>query len=95
MSEPIVMSAITDIYQPLEHKLKLARQCLEVLAECESGIDAIDVAAPREVHAPVDRLAAARGLPVLCQNPLASTYADAAASLKRHRETHPERAAAE
>jgi DNA repair photolyase len=32
--EPIVMSAITDIYQPLEHKLGLARQCLEVLAEC-------------------------------------------------------------
>src|SRR5688572_25728507 len=32
--EPIVMSAITDIYQPLEHRLRLARQCLEVLAEC-------------------------------------------------------------
>jgi DNA repair photolyase len=32
--EPIVMSAITDIYQPLEHKLRIARQCLEVLAEC-------------------------------------------------------------
>jgi hypothetical protein len=28
--EPIVMSAITDIYQPLEHRLGLARQCLEV-----------------------------------------------------------------
>ncbi len=32
--EPIVMSAITDIYQPIEHKLQIARQCLEVLAEC-------------------------------------------------------------
>jgi DNA repair photolyase len=32
--EPIVMSAITDVYQPIEHKLKIARQCLEVLAEC-------------------------------------------------------------
>jgi len=32
--EPIVMSAITDIYQPIEHKLGIARQCLEVLAEC-------------------------------------------------------------
>ncbi len=32
--EPIVMSAITDIYQPIEHQLKIARQCLEVLAEC-------------------------------------------------------------
>jgi DNA repair photolyase len=32
--EPIVMSAITDIYQPIEHKMKIARQCLEVLADC-------------------------------------------------------------
>jgi DNA repair photolyase len=32
--EPIVMSATTDIYQPAEHKLRLARRCLEVLAEC-------------------------------------------------------------
>jgi len=36
--EPIVMSAITDIYQPLEHKLGLARQCLEVLAECGQAV---------------------------------------------------------
>ncbi len=33
-AEPIVMSAITDIYQPLEHKMKIARRCLEVMAEC-------------------------------------------------------------
>ncbi len=32
--EPIVMSAITDIYQPLEKKMRLARGCLEVMAEC-------------------------------------------------------------
>ena len=32
--EPIVMSAITDIYQPLEHKMQIARQCLQVLADC-------------------------------------------------------------
>lgn len=32
--EPIVMSAITDIYQPIEYKMRIARQCLEVLAEC-------------------------------------------------------------
>ena len=31
--EPIVMSAITDIYQPIEHKMRIARRCLEVLAE--------------------------------------------------------------
>lgn len=33
-AEPIVMSAITDIYQPIEHKMRIARQCLEVMAEC-------------------------------------------------------------
>ncbi|MEO1009108.1 MAG: PA0069 family radical SAM protein [Planctomycetota bacterium] len=32
--EPIVMSAITDIYQPIEHTHRIARGCLEVLAEC-------------------------------------------------------------
>lgn len=32
--EPIVMSASTDIYQPVEHELKIARACLEVMAEC-------------------------------------------------------------
>jgi DNA repair photolyase len=32
--EPIVMSASTDIYQPIEHKLRIARECLEVLADC-------------------------------------------------------------
>jgi len=32
--EPIVMSAITDIYQPLEKELRLARGCLEVMADC-------------------------------------------------------------
>ena len=37
-AEPIVMSAITDIYQPLEGKLKLARRCLEVLAECRQPV---------------------------------------------------------
>ncbi|MCL4211233.1 MAG: PA0069 family radical SAM protein [Phycisphaeraceae bacterium] len=32
--EPIVMSAITDIYQPIEHRMRISRRCLEVLAEC-------------------------------------------------------------
>ncbi|MEM8737322.1 MAG: radical SAM protein [Planctomycetota bacterium] len=32
--DPIVMSAITDIYQPVEKKLRIARGCLEVMAEC-------------------------------------------------------------
>lgn len=32
--ETIVMSASTDIYQPIEHTMGIARQCLRVLAEC-------------------------------------------------------------
>jgi DNA repair photolyase len=28
------MSAITDIYQPIEHKMQIARQCLQVMADC-------------------------------------------------------------
>src|SRR5687767_3290525 len=32
--EPVVMSATTDIYQPVEHRLQLARRCLEVMAAC-------------------------------------------------------------
>jgi DNA repair photolyase len=36
--EPIVMSAITDIYQPLEHRLQIARQCLQVMADCGQAV---------------------------------------------------------
>ena len=36
--EPIVMSATTDIYQPVEHKLRLARRCLEVMADCAQPV---------------------------------------------------------
>ena len=32
--EPIVMSAITDVYQPIEKELRITRQCLEVMADC-------------------------------------------------------------
>jgi predicted dehydrogenase len=43
------------------------------------GIDAIDIAAPREMHAPLVRLAATHKLPVLCQKPLAPTLEEAKA----------------
>lgn len=36
--EPIVMSAITDVYQPIEHQMRLTRQCLEVLARCHQPV---------------------------------------------------------
>lgn len=32
--DPIVMSAITDVYQPIEKEMRLTRQCLEIMAEC-------------------------------------------------------------
>ncbi|MDI1262488.1 MAG: Gfo/Idh/MocA family oxidoreductase [bacterium] len=46
-----------------------------MLAACE--LDAIDIAAPREMHAPLVRLAAAKRLPVLCQKPLAPNLQEA------------------
>lgn len=41
------------------------------------GLDAVDIAAPRAVHAELVRLAAGHGLAVLCQKPLAATLAEA------------------
>ena len=46
-------------------------------------LDAVDVAAPREFHAEVVRLAAERGLAVLCQKPLAPTLAEAQALVEQ------------
>lgn len=40
-------------------------------------LDVIDIASSRETHAPVCRLAADRGLAILCQKPLAPTLAEA------------------
>src|SRR4029079_504030 len=42
-------------------------------------LDAIDVASPRETHAPICRRAADRGLAILCQKPLAPTLPEAQA----------------
>ena len=41
-------------------------------------LDVVDVATPRETHAPICRLVANRGLAILCQKPLAPTFAEAA-----------------
>jgi predicted dehydrogenase len=56
----------------------------QVFADAEQmldrgDLDAVDVAAPRETHADLVRLAARHGLPVLCQKPLAPTYEEACA----------------
>ena len=36
--QTIVMSGVTDCYQPVERKLKLTRRCLEVLAEFRNPV---------------------------------------------------------
>ncbi|MEM7680370.1 MAG: PA0069 family radical SAM protein [Planctomycetota bacterium] len=36
--EPIVMSAITDVYQPIDRDLELTRGCLEVMAEAHQPV---------------------------------------------------------
>ncbi|WP_064710190.1 Gfo/Idh/MocA family protein [Rhizobium bangladeshense] len=43
------------------------------------ALDAVDICAPREVHVALVRLAAARGLDIICQKPLAPDYDQAAA----------------
>ena len=40
-------------------------------------LDALDIAAPRQMHAPLVRLAAKKRLPVLCQKPLAPNLQEA------------------
>jgi predicted dehydrogenase len=49
---------------------------VEAMLEGER-LHAIDVATPRETHAPICRLAADRGLAIICQKPLAPTFAEA------------------
>jgi DNA repair photolyase len=39
--EPIVMSGVTDCYQPLEGRLQITRRCLDVLAECRQPVGLI------------------------------------------------------
>ena len=36
--KPLAMSGVTDPYQPLERKLGITRQCLEVLAHCRHPV---------------------------------------------------------
>src|SRR5262249_9259290 len=47
------------------------------------GVDAVDIASPRETHADLVDIAAMRGIDVLCQKPLTPTLADAEALARR------------
>jgi predicted dehydrogenase len=48
---------------------------LDAFLDETSGVDALDIASPRQTHAPLVRRAAEQGVSVLCQKPLAPTYA--------------------
>jgi predicted dehydrogenase len=50
---------------------------LDELLDREDALNALDIASPRETHASLVRLAADRGIDVLCQKPLAPTYSEA------------------
>ncbi len=63
--------AIAETYDGLERLLDSA------------DIEAVDVASPRETHAALVDMAAARGIPVLCQKPLTPTLAEAEALAAR------------
>jgi len=39
--QPIIVSGVTDAYQPIERKLQLTRACLAVLAECRNPVSII------------------------------------------------------
>jgi predicted dehydrogenase len=55
---------------------------LDELLEREPAINALDIASPRETHASLVRLAAERGIDVLCQKPLAPTCGEAEALVR-------------
>jgi predicted dehydrogenase len=52
-------------------------------ALADGDIDAVDIASPRATHAALVELAADRGIPALCQKPLARTLAEAVALAAR------------
>ena len=56
---------IAEVYGSVEEMLEGTR------------LDALDIAAPREQHVPLSRLAARHGLAILCQKPLAPTLEEA------------------
>jgi predicted dehydrogenase len=61
-----------------QYGIAAVHDSVEAMLE-HTDLDAIDIAAPRELHVPIARMAARRGLAILCQKPLAPTLAEAEA----------------
>lgn len=57
------------------------RSAAEMLAQ--DRLDAVDIASPVETHVECCMLAAALGIPILCQKPLAPTFAEAQAMVRK------------
>src|SRR5688572_993796 len=76
--------AIADPAAPAREVRQASFDIADAFASCEAmleamALDAVDVCTPREAHAPTVAAVAARGLPVLCQKPLAPTLTEAEA----------------
>jgi predicted dehydrogenase len=76
--------AVVAVAEPDPGRRAVAARCLPgaaIYADAAAllaaeGVDAVDVAAPPALHAPLVRAAAAAGCHVLCEKPLATTRAD-------------------
>jgi predicted dehydrogenase len=82
MAERARIVAIADPSLERARQRAQAHGIQQVYADAQSmferaDLDAVDIAAPREAHAGLVRMAAERGLAVLCQKPLAPTLAEA------------------
>jgi len=41
VGEPIMMAGVTDCYQPIERKLRITRQCLEIMTACRQPVSIV------------------------------------------------------
>ena len=73
IADPNVEAAHT---RAREFGLRSVYSSVEEMFEQEH-LDVVDVATSRETHAPICRLAADRGLAIICQKPLAPTFDEA------------------
>jgi predicted dehydrogenase len=82
LQERVTVAAIADPVRSAAEARAARYGIAEVYASVEemleeTTLDALDIAAPREAHASLCRLAARHGLAILCQKPLAPTLEEA------------------